>query len=649
MMKESRRDKRPLKTFATLTCIAAGLLQAGTTSIAAQAGSRTAILDNARTASPRVHLEIIDLVAPTVIELRRQFAVTFTAADVDGVGTVRVQFGDEVQWLSGQGLKVFNGVAPFETTGLGVFQVSATVYGIGGRTSGPTWVQDVTVIATDPNFDYTLAPVKDVTPGYTDQTGGTTPVQNPFVGIDKTPWWKQYQSKFAKPRFDWVNSCGGFASTITPNGEVLHCWLAFHPEVRKHLIWEYIDYGPLDPLGTLTGQAAPAVWEDWSDFDRALLDAAFYHAYLYLDSGATAFGGPVLPDAPDNQILLADDESDVTFFSEFDAKRMYMATVAHSLALEIGGFVPWSITTYNDDDLDVLFNAHYQVKVEYDTWTINGVDRSYLGYRPGQINVSEAPPVTTFNWLVANNIIGPNHLLTVGRLLEWGRAHQIHEGLSSASPLWAYRANLALLQQAIWQYRGMSPAVRVMNLTTFVDPFTGHTYGPGPTGWTQNGCQGEGEFLQVVLRAANIPVVQMDIIPGGGHSTALFRTLGMMMGHGDDVYDVRLAAATPMAPGEAILISIATFNAWFQSPGLPTYFNLYRALYEVELKYLSNRLLEKYCSDQATGQTHASGDVYAEFLGYDGITHFYTVQELEAVNLWDNLKVKAGKLGYCKP
>ncbi len=177
-------------------------------------------------------------------------------------------------------------------------------------------------------------------------------------------------------------------------------------------------------------EADPAVYDDWIAINKGLLDEYFYHAYNYLKSGAKVFGGPPIPDVPTNQITLDDAEQPYTFFFASDAKRLYLATVAHSLALEIGGFLPWSVTTYKPEDLEVLFNSHHLLSVAYSSWTFNGKVRSYTGYTPvgGKDGGSliPAPPVTTFNFLLANNVIQGNHINTVGQLLEWGRKHQIH-------------------------------------------------------------------------------------------------------------------------------------------------------------------------------------------------------------------------------
>ena len=420
-----------------------------------------------------------------------------------------------------------------------------------------------------------------------------------------------------------------------------------HPEVRSHLIWEDLKYTSTDQIGTPKGEADPVVYDDWTSMNKGLLDEYFYHAYNYLKSGAKVFGGPPIPDIPTNQITLDDAEEPYTFFFQSDARRLYLATVAHSLALEIGGFVPWSVTTYTPEDLEILFNSYHLLTVGYLSWTFNGKFRSYTGYTPkGKARgyLIPAPPVTTFNFLLANNMIQGNHINTVGKFLEWGGKHQIHLG-GNGSPLGNYPA---LWYESVWHYRGYAPAARMMSLTLYEDPFTNTTVGNGPMAWT-DGCDGASTFLQAELRAANIPVAYVHPMGGTGHSAPLFRTIDRTLSNGDDVFLLNSAKSTPEGPAKSLLISVAKFNDWFYGPNVTDpYHNVSRQPTELELEWLSNNLLTRYCADKANNKTHANGSVFQTLIDYNSVP-YYTVQELEAMDLWTKLSVKAAKLGYCTP
>ena len=92
------------------------------------------------------------------------------------------------------------------------------------------------------------------------------------------------------------------------------------------------------------------------------------------------------------------------------------------------------------------------------------------------------------------------------------------------------------------------------------------------------------------------------------------------------------------------------FNDWFFGPNITDpYHNVGRQVLELSLEWLSNDLLTRYCADKAANKTHANGSVAQAFIDAYSSVPYYTVQELEAMDLWTKLSVKAAKLGYCKP
>ena len=69
--------------------------------------------------------------------------------------------------------------------------------------------------------------------------------------------------------------------------------------------------------------------------------------------------------------------------------------------------------------------------------------------------------------------------------------------------------------------------------------------------------------------------------------------------------------------------------------------NVGRRPAEIGVEYLADWLLKAYCDDLASNATHADGKV-AESLSYS-----YSLDELEAMQLWDKLAAKAAATGYC--
>ena len=593
--------------------------------------------------------QIVNLSAPLLIEAGRKLDVAITAADKSGITFIDVQFGSYRQRAEGGGKRVANVVLTFQTREIGFWELQATPFGSDGRVQGPTQTMQINVINSFTDLIAGGERLPKIDPKYTLDTGGVIVVDYPNLpDLDLRPWWIKWEEKYAKP-FDWQASCPGVGG-ITEKGEVLHCWLTLHPEVRNHLIWEDIKFTSTDQYGTLMGEADPVLYDNWSVINKGLLDEYFYDAYNYLKSGAKTYAGPPLPDVIPNVIKLDDAESPYTFFEGSDAKRLYLATIAHSLALEIGGFVPWSVTTYSAEDLEVLFNSHHMLNVGYASWTFKGQGRSHTGYRPNGMDggaVIPAPPVTTFNFLIANDMIRNNHINTVGQLLEWGRKHQIHIG-TNGSGVGNYPT---LLNDSVWHYRGDSPAARMMSLTLFEDPFNHKIVGTGPMAWT-DGCDGASSFLQHELRAVNIPVGYVYPMGGTAHSTPIFRTIDRTLSHGDDVYGLRWAKSTPEGPAQSLLIPLSKFNDWFYGPNITDpYHNVSRQVIELAMEWQANELLTRYCADKAANKTHANGSLYEVFSDnlQPNPQHYYTVQELEAMNLWGKLGAKAQKLGYCTP
>jgi hypothetical protein len=112
------------------------------------------------------------------------------------------------------------------------------------------------------------------------------------------------------------------------------------------------------------------------------------------------------------------------------------------------------------------------------------------------------------------------------------------------------------------------------------------------------------------------------------------------MSHGDDPYN-SFSKTTPRYPGEELLIDQTTYDSWFSASMPDPNLNVGRQVFELALVYLSDSMLHSHCADIAAGRTHAQSDVYAFF------SRWYSVQELEARNLWERLDTKIATFGGC--
>jgi hypothetical protein len=79
------------------------------------------------------------------------------------------------------------------------------------------------------------------------------------------------------------------------------------------------------------------------------------------------------------------------------------------------------------DDLDLLFNGHYLVNVQYFRFKGPSTpERSFTGYAPYGDMAAAAPPVVAFQFMLDHDILQSNHKAVLGQMLEFTRADMIH-------------------------------------------------------------------------------------------------------------------------------------------------------------------------------------------------------------------------------
>jgi len=437
-------------------------------------------------------------------------------------------------------------------------------------------------------------------------------------------WWITWLKAGGSRPFNWKKFCPGITKGISTDGEVLKCWLALNPRVANSINWK--DINPTN--GNTTSIAYPG----WSHSRKNQLYIAFYYAWDWLNNGLVHYKGGRMIDPPVNQVKLEDGQSPVTALSYGAAWSLYLTTIAHSLALEIGGFTPWSILNYSTDDILVLFHSSGMLNAgTYDMTNANN-DKpvKFIGYWPKGY-VTPAPATKTFKFIVDNSIIQYSHFNTVSQLLKWGRERMRHYGY-----IW-----VAENAYDHWQYRGQAPASRIMDGTLRLGKYKGSPT-IKPVGWSPQGCHGVSHFFKIVLRAVNIPSGELRIM---GHNTPLFGTIGRTLSHGDDVYAVNfnIPSRNPSyLPAQKLLITLDQFNNWFTPRGYNAQNNVGRRVYDVALEILPHKLLDLYCDDlQVPGMNIKYGSVYATF------QRWYSFKQLYLAGLWNRLQKKESMLDYC--
>ena len=398
---------------------------------------------------------------------------------------------------------------------------------------------------------------------------------------------------------------------IIPN---LGTWLVNHPTIRDALRWE-------STAGTVLSYGS------WGTRAQAALNDAYVNAYRGYSTG--------LPLVPDNILSPPHIE---TVLSTSDAWLFYLHHVAHSLAVEIRGDVPWSVTQMTAKELAIIFDSR-----QYFAWMPDLGGYKVDGQWGGGYS-TPAPPDYVYGFLQANSIPNFDHLpagqtsstvlydaksKAMARLMAWCGDKLTHfQGWTDNDNLYAHL-----------QYYGCPPVARVLQGT--INP----SYSSTLRHFTA-GCFGTTGFLQNVARTMNI-AVEPRYLPPLGHTTPYVFALDAWLSHGDDLYNSfgnfsEQAVGTALSfPRQLLFIDTPTHDAWF-GPGLTPAqqdANVGRRLLEVAQAYLPIGLLNAYIFDLEKGHTHANGQVAANF------SDVYSLAQLDALNLWARMDGKIALQG----
>jgi hypothetical protein len=598
-------------------------------------------------------LEVAALTVRTLNVPRGSVDVLVTARDDSAVGWIDLDCAGDRRRIDGEGRLFVTALVRCTPVAGTTLEVRATVVSPDGVRSGEPVVALILVLDHEAESTaqrgFPRNRLRDS--AYPTRVGSFDSWAEQLVPLvaDGRPWWLRWEDSTARKPFDFASKCPPGVDHVAPDGLALRCWLDLHPHVRKQIVWhEYVSpvprtEGPGKPRG-IVDKLMP--YDTWTEDMKIWLDVSVYWAYTYLDGGLETFSGQFLPAVPPNLLDFEDCEGATTIVTHDDAWKLYLGTIAHSLAVELGRFVPWSVVGYSDPDLRLLFHSDELIKAGH----VGFGSIELYGYRP-RFTIP-APPTTTFEFLVNRDLIRPTAFTTVGQLLEFGRyaQHFFHEfgvpGVCGAVGFPWY----ALSREIVQGYRGTVPVARLLEGTNPVTP-------PGPpdvhAGWV-NGCSGGANLFQHVLRMVNIPVEGgADAELGQAqHHAPFFFTLGYTMSHFDDIFNWWNASIPPF-PGWWLLLPMETYEHWFLGAGKlgnSGWANVSRqALIEVPLKALSNELVQRFCLDKASGASHGDGTLAAYFRVEGTDLVYYDVAQLEALDLWSKLEAKAAVLGFCAP
>jgi hypothetical protein len=431
------------------------------------------------------------------------------------------------------------------------------------------------------------------------------PRPHPKDGIPKRP---RQDHRFVKPPRKPIPQFDPFANLFSTL-----------PALPDAIVWTVPGGGSQTP-GVPDGTPVP--YSHWSTAQKQALKSAYNRVV-----NGTA---PQLSFLPKVKLVLNNAmEVFATRLPMSAAWKYFLYYVAQSLAVESRRLVPWSLRDYTPAQLAHLFNSNslFYYSSGWDQYVVTSNHPSLPGMGASQ----PGDPVRTFAMLQALGLVGVDRVDTILRTLDWCRANLVH----------FYGGDTSANYAAFWQYGGYPPIDRVLNGTTHQQYGFHH--------WTA-GCWGTGGFLRNTLRTVNIAV---SIEGRDGHALPhfhlprVFRTsTDLYLSHGDDPYNWGWIS-TPPVPIAALPIDDPTFQGWFGSNASlpPGGSNVGRQTVELSIQYLSNYLLRLRCGDIAAGRAPAQSQVFD--MQYGGLGLYYTVAQLQAMNLWQNLDARIAALGGC--
>ena len=242
----------------------------------------------------------------------------------------------------------------------------------------------------------------------------------------------------------------------------------------------------------------------WPEADKTALLNAFRRAWINLyvvrdpaDIGAEEFAMPMACTDCASRLVSTPNNPPFTRVTEEISKAAYISYVAHSLAMEIGTELTWSIADATAEELHFYFNSRSMMH------RITGSSSQFFfgdAGSPGTVRGmyigrgTPATPIYTYWWMVNNNILQSTEEATVHALLDWFRFNGVHfYGTSSLTNMNDH-----------WGVPTQPPANYVMTGTIYTGESTAKN-------WTA-GCHGTTGFIKSVLKAVNIPAEVLYVL-----------------------------------------------------------------------------------------------------------------------------------------
>lgn len=251
------------------------------------------------------------------------------------------------------------------------------------------------------------------------------------------------------------------------------------------------------------------------------------------------------------------------FYTEEQALNMWLPKIAVSLYVEVNHLVNWSIRSYTDNELAILFDGR-----RFLTYNISGTGMYAISYHylapNGVDGITDWNPFYTLQFLKDNKIISmPKKLLVaepskpiidprsampsfgklekeaqkkaIYALTQWMRIHLVHQSSTSGPE-----------HMELYGYDGPFPLDKVLNPPEGAKSLT-------------IGCSGTSSMYNAILGVINIPVQKSRSMDR--HTAPLFTTVGIALVHGDDPYLLYYKPGIKEVPVKDMFVTIDEFNA----------------------------------------------------------------------------------------
>lgn len=204
-------------------------------------------------------------------------------------------------------------------------------------------------------------------------------------------------------------------------------------------------------------------------------------------------------------------------FTAKDAEELYLSRIALSIWIETTNKVPWKLSNYSPDELDVLFNASHM----FEPVSKNGT-QYYMMNVSLMGNGTPTAPYGEYRFMDKSGLIGKSQKETIMNLTKWIRKnlHHGHQGTK-------YTVRKAC------KYDGECTIKSMLTQNDF--PYNGKSQ---VRFWAWTGCGSASALMNWTARSVNIPAYGRMFFtkPQAGHGAIDFPSEKLIAWHTDIFY-----------------------------------------------------------------------------------------------------------------